>query len=59
MSWVDPIYQDAQLPNAGLVNALARRRKVKGIYHHLSGEEALEFIKLPVKNLWIGQCSVT
>ena len=60
MSWLDAVYQDARLPNKGLVNALTRYRTVKGIYHHLSGEESLEFIKkLQVKLMeWGTQCSI-
>ena len=60
MDWLETVYDDAELPNAGKVNALTRHRKVRGIYHHLSGEEAHEFVKLiQVKLLtWSVQCNL-
>ena len=60
MDWLELVYQDAELPGGGLVNALTRHRKVKGCYHHLSGEEAHEFFKLDQVKLmsWSVQCNL-
>ena len=62
MNWLESVYKDAKLPNAGLVNALKCPNKVKGCFHHhhLSGEEAHEFVKLIQVTLmtWSVQCSL-
>ena len=58
--WLDTVYSNEDLPSDGLVNTLTRHRKVKGVYHHLSGEEAHEFVKvIQVKLLdWSVQCTM-
>ena len=60
MQWLDTVYSNEDLPSNGLVNALTRHRKVKGVFHHLSGEEAHEFVKvIQVKLLdWSVQCII-
>ena len=60
MQWLDTVYANEDLPSNGLVNALTRHRKVKGVYHHLSGEEAHKFVKVIQVKLqdWSVQCTM-
>ena len=60
MQWLDMVYSNEGLPCNGLVNTLTRHRKIKGVYHHLSGKEAHEFVKVIQVKLrdWLVQCTI-
>jgi len=57
-NWLDHVYTEAQMPCDGLVEAFEERKKIKGCYHHLNGEEADRFMKILQSKLraWGSRC---
>lgn len=57
--WVDKVYREAGLPCTSRVKGLKRRNNIYGCYHHLSGEESGDFLRLLQEKMmqWAAVCT--